>query len=468
VEQIRARLGDRFKLLTRSGTGAPSRQQTVLAVIQWSWDHLLEPEQDLLRRLAVFTGGWTLERAAAVCTETGDEFEVLDLLTRLVERSLVVVQHGLDHGTRYRFLESVWRFALQQLEQHAEHAQLRERHLSTYLALSEKAETAMSGPGLPAALKELSAEEENVLAAFAWCAHAESGAERGLRLAAAAHRFWSVKGHYVQGLRVQSEALARDTGRQPTPIRAKVLTRAAGFALIMGDYERARPHLEESLAACRAIGDEKGIARALAGLCVVDMYQSRFEEGLAIGEESLATYEKLGEKRGVAMALHNLATIEWALGRADMGRARFESALAMLRETSDPVTVAICLSGLASALVRLGEHAGAAGRLREALDIVTAMDAPRESVFVLEALAEWLFATGDAAGAARLIAAGATARRVLGAPLMPHESSEVAALLERVTATLGPDERVLQDAAGASLSLADALAEAKVLVNRVR
>src|SRR5436190_6613969 len=117
VEQIRARLDDRFKLLARAGAGPPSRQQTVLAVIQWSWDHLLPPEQDLLRRLAVFTGGWTLERAAAVCSETGDEFEVLDLLTRLVERSLVVVQHRLDHGTRYRFLESVWRFALEKLEQ---------------------------------------------------------------------------------------------------------------------------------------------------------------------------------------------------------------------------------------------------------------------------------------------------------------------------------------------------------------
>src|SRR6185503_4249936 len=115
VDQIRSRLGDRFKLLARSGAGVPARQQTVLAVIQWSWDHLLPPEQDLLRRLAVFTGGWTLERATAVCSETGDEFEVLDLLTRLVERSLVVVQHAVSSGTRYRFLESVWRFALGKL-----------------------------------------------------------------------------------------------------------------------------------------------------------------------------------------------------------------------------------------------------------------------------------------------------------------------------------------------------------------
>src|SRR3989442_15791806 len=102
-----------------SSTGPAGRgrsgQQTVLDTIQWSWDHLLPPEQDLMRRLAVFTGGWTLERATQVCSESGDEFEVLDLLTRLVERSLVVVTRARDGSARYRFLESVWRFALQKL-----------------------------------------------------------------------------------------------------------------------------------------------------------------------------------------------------------------------------------------------------------------------------------------------------------------------------------------------------------------
>src|SRR5262249_56733051 len=137
--------------------------------------------------LAVCAGVWTLERAPAVCTEGGDEFEGLALLPRLVERSLVVVQHGLDHGTRYRFLESVWRFALEKLEGHLEHEPLRERHLAAFLSLAEHAERAMSGPGLPAALRELSAEEENLLAALTWCAHAESGPERSLRLAPPAH-----------------------------------------------------------------------------------------------------------------------------------------------------------------------------------------------------------------------------------------------------------------------------------------
>ena len=468
VEQIRARLDDRFKLLARAGGGAPSRQQTVLAVIQWSWDHLLPPEQDLLRRLAVFTGGWTLERAAAVCSETGDEFEVLDLLTRLVERSLVVVQHAVSTGTRYRFLESVWRFALEKLTADPEQPRLRERHLETYVVFAERAEELMTGPGLHAAIREAREEEENLLAALAWSPHAAQGVEQGLRLAAAAHRLWSVGGHFALGLRVQSETLARDTERKPTPMRAKLLARAAGFALSIGDYERARPYLEESLAVCREIGDLKGEARALGGLGVVAMYQSRFEDAWRIGEASLAAYERLGQRRGVAMALHNLATIEWCLARGDHGRARFESALAMLRAVGYAVTEALCLSALASSLLHVGEPAIARDRLREAFALLGTLEMPREAVFSFEALAEWLLVSGRPADAARMLAAAAKARATVGLPMMPREAEGVVALAARAREAIGETEWASQQDAGGQLSLTDAVAQAGLLANSVQ
>jgi predicted ATPase len=470
VDQIRARLGDRFKLLARAGApgaGAPSRQQTVLAVIQWSWDHLLPPEQDLLRRLAVFTGGWTLERATAVCSDSGDEFEVLDLLTRLVERSLVVVQHAVSTGTRYRFLESVWRFALEKLDADPEQAALRERHLATYEAFAQRSEALMTGPGLPAAIREMREEEENLLAALAWSPRAAQGVARGLRLAAASHRLWSVSGQNTLGLRVQSEALARDTERTPTPDRAKVLSRAAGFALTMGDYERARPYLEESLAVCRAIGDAKGLARAHAGLGVVAMYQSRFEDAWTINVEALAAYEKLGQKRGVAMALHNLATVEWSLGRGDHGRSRFEAARAMLHELGDAVTEVLCLSGLASALIRVGEPALALARLREAFARLGTLEMPREAVFTFEAFAEWLSAAGRPADAARMLGAATMARERFNMPTMPHEAQDVGGLVARVRAEIGDAEWASREGAGRQLALADAVAEGGALANEV-
>ncbi len=467
VEQIKARLGDRFKLLTRSSAGAPTRQQTVLAVIQWSWEHLLAPEQDLLRRLAVFTGGWTLERATSVCSDFGDEFEVLDLLTRLAERSLVVLQRAEDGSVRYRFLESVWRFALEQLETHLEHAALRERHLNAFMALAEHEEKAMAGPGLQQALRELLPEEENILAALAWCVQADDGVQRGLRLATSVARFWSVLGRYALGRRAIEDALARDRGSQPTPARALALTRAGGFALVMGDYDAARPHLEESLAYCRAAGDRKGEARALAGLGVAAMWQSRFEEAHRIGKESLTLYRGLGEQRGVAMALHNLGTIEWALHTPEHGRNHLEAALELLREMGDQGTQALCLTGLASSLVRVGDPAGALARLRECMALLESLELAREAVLLLDVLGEWLFATRRPAEAARMLGAAGSARAVLGSPLMQQERVEIERLRSDIAATIGEDETRRSVSAGAALSKEQALAEAKVLLNSV-
>ena len=472
VEQIRAKLDDRFKLLARTAPSgsraAPSRQQTVLAVIQWSWDHLLPPEQDLLRRLAVFTGGWTLERAAALCSDAGDEFEVLDLLTRLVERSLVVVQHAVSTGTRYRFLESVWRFALEKLAADPEQPRLRARHLEAYMTFAERAEVLMTGSGVHAALREMKEEEENLLAALAWSGNDPNGVERGLRLAAASPRLWSVTGQFALGLRVASEALARDVERKPTPSRAKLLTRAAGFAINGGEYARARPYLEESLATCREIGDLKGIARALGGLGVVAMAESRFEDAWTVGEESLHAYEKLGERRGVAMSMHNLATVEMCLGRGDRGRARYESALAILRALGDTVTEALCLSALASCLVRLGEPTLARARLSEAFALLGELETPREAVVTLEALAEWLVAVGRPADAARMLAAAASGRALVSMPLMPYELVEVDGLATRTRVAIGEPEWARQQAAGGALTLTESLAEGSAFANSVR
>jgi non-specific serine/threonine protein kinase len=465
VDQIKARLGDRFKLLARSGSGAPSRQQTVLAVIQWSWDHLLAPEQDLFRRLAVFTGGWTLERATAVCDENGDEFEVLDLLTRLAERSLVVLQRAEDGSVRYRFLESVWRFALQQLETHLEHASLREHHLATYLAFAEQAEKSMTGAGLAQAMRELTPEEENLLAALAWCAQADDGVQRGLRLASAVSRFWSLQGRYALGRRAIEEALARDRERTPTPARALALTRAAGFALVMGEYDAARPHLEESLAHSRAGGDQKGQARAIAGLCVTEMWHSRFEEAHELAEQSLALYSAIGEQRGIAMSLHNLGTIEWTLKTPDHGRARLEAAIKLLRELGDQGTQALCLSALASSLLRAGDLAGAHARLRECHALVTSLELVRELVFLLDVLADWLLASGRPADAARSLGAADAVRVTIGSPLMPQEQSETERLKAGVATAIGEAEMSRNVAAGAALTKDQALAEASALLN---
>ncbi len=414
----------------------------MLAVIQWSWDPLLPPEQDLMRRLAVFTGGWTLERAAAVCSESGDEFEVLDLLTRLAERSLVVLARDARGGVRYRFLESVWRFALEKLEAHPEHAALRERHLAAYLEFAERSEKAMTGAGVQHIILELSPEEENILAALAWSARAEDGVQRGLRLAGAVSRFWSLLGRFALGRRVLEEALARDTARTPTPARAMTLVRAAGFELVTGDHAAARPHLEESLAESRAAGDKRGAARALAG--------------------------DLGEERGVAMALHNLGSIEASLKRADHGRARTEAALEILRALEDRATEALCLSGVAFSMIRCGDLAAARVRMLECLVLLEELNLARESFSLLEVLAEWLFATGRAAESARVLGAAAGLRTALGAPALPSEREDQERMRSGIEAVIGAERARRSFAEGAALSREQALTEAKAILDPAR
>jgi non-specific serine/threonine protein kinase len=464
VSQIRARLGDRFKLLAQPRGRGPSGQETLLATIQWSWDHLLPPEQDLARRLAVFTGGWTLERATQVTSDSGDEFEVLDLLTRLVERSVVVVERRDRAAPRYRFLESVWRFVFEKLEAHPDHAPMRERHLNAYLELGTVASKAMTGPGLAQQLAELKPEEDNILAALDWCDHAPDGARRGLLMVESFQRFWSVTGRYTLALRVLEDAIRRDAANPPNGERARVLTRAASFLMLLGRGDEARSHLEESAEFLRTSEDSSGLPAALAGLGVVAMIDLRYEDALAYGEESLELYRRRGQSRGVAMALHNLGTIESVLRRSDHGRARFETALALLRETGDRSTEALCLTALAVALVRGDDLEAARDRLRECLAILADIAAPREGLFAIDAIAEWMLAEGRPSDASRFAGASEASRRAFTISYFPSEKAEADQMLERIRASLGQVETERSLEIGRGMSLESALNEARTIL----
>jgi tetratricopeptide (TPR) repeat protein len=238
--------------------------------------------------------------------------------------------------------------------------------------------------------------------------------------------------------------------------------------LLMGDYDGVQPYLEESLEYSRSAGDRKGEARALAGLGVAAMWQSRFEDAMRVGEQSLALYRELGQQRGIAMALHNLGTCEWALRRPDHGRAKLEKALEMLRESGDEAMEALCLTGLVSTLVRNGETEAALGRARECLALLESLELPREAVFLLDAFAEWLFATGQAGRAARMLGASGTTRAALSLVFMPREREEFEALRARIVAAVGEEETGREMRAGALLSREQALAEVKTLINSVQ
>ena len=463
VEQIRARLDDRFKLLTRSGTQT-GRQQTVHAVLQWSWDHLLPPEQALLAHLAAFTGGWTLEHAVAVHAPGGDEFEVLDLLTRLVERSLVVVDNGPHGAVRYRFLESVWRFAQEKLGASAESDAVRDRHAQVYLAFAEAGERVLIGPDVARMLGEMSPEEENFLGALEWSLRAPGGTVNAMRLAAACHRMWMLLGHFEVGSRAVSRVLSADTELRPSPERAKLLARAAGHEMTTGDVETAEPHLRESLEICHALGDRLGEARALSGLAVVAMWRGRVEDHLELSGRGLAIYESLGSERGVAMALHNIGTAEQILGRPALGREKFERALVMLRRLGDVTTEGLSLGALTVSLVHIGDLEAATRCMRECLDCLATVESPRESVYACDALAELLQALGRPHECARMLGAAERVREEFSLRLMPHERTDLARLRLALERELGAARCDAERTVGHGWTVTTALAQARELL----
>ena len=199
VHQIAARLDDRFRLLTGGSRTALPRQQTLRAVMDWSYILLSEKERTLLRRLSVFAGGWTLDAAEAVCSGNRIEtVEVLDLLAQLVDRSLVAVDRE-DAEARYRLLDTVRQYAREKLQDSGEETEVHGRHREWFLDLAERTEPELLGPEQGVWLARLEAEHDNLRAALTWSQQEEEGGEAGLRLAGALGRFWWMRGHLTEG-----------------------------------------------------------------------------------------------------------------------------------------------------------------------------------------------------------------------------------------------------------------------------
>ncbi|TMQ60537.1 MAG: hypothetical protein E6K72_00550 [Candidatus Eisenbacteria bacterium] len=188
-EQILARLGDRFRLLTASGKAADARHQTLRAVIEWSAQHLADDELRMFRALSAFVGSWSLESATAVCGGGSDEFETLDILQRLADKSLVVLSRDPAGDARYRYLESVRHLASERLAAAGEADALRSRHLGWFLAVAERSQAALAGPEQKAWLSRLDLEHDDLLAAHRWAASRAEDAEKALRLAGALARY---------------------------------------------------------------------------------------------------------------------------------------------------------------------------------------------------------------------------------------------------------------------------------------
>ena len=440
VEQIQARLGDRFRLLT-AARGGDQRHATLRAVIEWSTDQLAADERALFAALSVFVGAWSLESAAAVCADHGDEFEILDILQRLVDRSLVVPVRDPAGDVRYRYLESVRQLASELAAASGGTERLRDRHLARFLVLAEEADARFSGTGQKDLLLDLDRDHDDILAAHAWALE-RGRAEDGLRLSAATHRYWSARGMYRLGRRTLTASLAAASEAPPGAAWATANVRAAAFALYDDDHAAARPLLEQSLAVYRRLGDERGVARALHGLATVALFQCDYPAARRLIIEVLELLRRGGDPGAIASALHNLAVACVALGDLAAGREHYGEALALFRTSGDDLRAAHALEGLGQVHTRAGDHAAARIALATGLRIAADLGAQREIAVGLENAAELAVASGSPGPALAWLGAAAQLREQKGPAMLATEREDQARLIAGVTPGLGGEAAV--------------------------
>jgi len=416
----------------------------------------------------VFAGGWTLEAAEAVCAGDGiAEVEVLDLLSCLVDKSLVVVREW-NGEARYRLLETVRQYGRERLGDSGEEEEVRRRHALFYLELAETAEAAMRGSAQEAWVERLEVEHDNLRAALDWGGKQEgSAAETGLRLAAALSQFWVIRGHFTEGLARLETLLGLPAASGRSTARAKACDalgslyyRRADSAA--GDFAGARAWYEESLEIFRGLGDQPRVAVALADLGRVDADLGEYASAHYLLEESLVLQRRLGNEHGVAVAVYGLGWLEFLRGEHASARSLLEEGLAVFRKLGDKFHLGGCVLYLGCLDCEQGDYAAARSRFVELTGLVSFQQYRYVAPLVIEAFVILAATQGQAARALRLAGAAAELRRGMGAQFRLGWQRYVARRVVSARETLSEEAGAAAWAEGQKMTLEQTLAYALV------
>ena len=420
VQQIAERLNDRFHLLKSGSRTAPSRQQTLEAALDWSYSLLSKTEQKLLSKLSVFVGGWTLEAAEAVCVDHGIEARnVLDLMTQLANKSLVIVEHVPGQETRFRLLETIRQYGREKMRAAGEAKVVEVRHRDWYMKMAMQAESELKGAEQSKWIEWLEREHDNLRAALAWSL--ENDTAVALQLAETLGQFWFMRGHHFgEGIEWLERVLAREEAPGQVASRAKAFRWLGTLTYLQGNYAAARSAYEQSLAlslemqdldniaeaffyladtvanqgdaaaartlytqarsfACdnltslRKLGDKWNIARTLNTLGEMARVEGDYAAARKFYEESLLIRQELGDQRGIAVSLINLGFVAYDGGDYQQAAVFFKESLVLFQKHGGKRGVIDCLTGLAGVV-------GRAGQPERAARLLGSMEAAREAI----------------------------------------------------------------------------------------
>jgi predicted ATPase/DNA-binding CsgD family transcriptional regulator/Tfp pilus assembly protein PilF len=354
-------------LLTGGARDLPARHQTLRDAIAWSYELLSPAAQRALRRLSVFAGGCSLEAVEAVCADgDGAVTPPLDLLTELVDHSLVVAAEG-ETEPRFRLLEMIREYSREQLTASGEMDATRNRHAVYVTALAEAGRPELDGVRQTEWLARLEAEHDNLRAALSWSLDGGDAAT-ALRLVGALSRFWEVRGHLTEGRMWTERALAAGASA-PARLRAHAYLGLGLLAARQTDYAGARPALEAALPLMSETGDRHGLATTLNVLGNVHRNHGDLAGARARYEESLAINRELGELRDVGIATNNLAIAAWSEGDLSRARSLLTEALAVQRSRNDRRGTAMALFNLGVIAMQQEDHLASHTLLSESLTI---------------------------------------------------------------------------------------------------
>ena len=410
VEQIASHLNDRFHLLTGGSRTALPRHQTLQAMIDWSHDLLSKPERVLLRRISIFAGGWTLEAAESVCWDEGiEKYEILDLLTQLLNKSLIVAEREQGKDTRYHMLETIRQYAREKLWEAGEGEILRQQHLAYFVDLAERAEPNLRAFDMVMWLDRLETELDNIRAAMEYAL--ESDIEAQLRTTSALLWFWHIRGHGNEGIDWLQHGLSIEKAERgdkpPTPSRAMIRGKALNaIGTLTGDTlpRKITEYFEESLALFKElgsvgkqgmayalwglagrienretkkheqvlslfqeIGDKFGVAQSLTGISFLARLSGDFERARATAKEQLALRQEIGDKDGIANVQALLGVTILQQGDYQQARELFEASLAGFREVGNTSYTGVVLSLLSEIALEQNDYEQAAKILQEGL-----------------------------------------------------------------------------------------------------
>ena len=446
-EAMLERLESRLELLTAGPRDAPARHRTLRATLDWSFDLLEEEEQRLLARLAVFSGGCTLEAAEAVCDAS------LAALTSLADKSLL--RRDETDEPRFRMLETIREYALERLHARGEEEDLRRLHAEHFKELAARSAAELrAGKSSGSIYGRLESDLDNIRAALGW---ADTNApELMLELAGLLKLFWRVRGHLEEGRRWLESALGH--GDSATAGRARALEAAGALAQRRGDYASAKALWQEGLEIWRGLGDDEGVARALGDLASVYDLEGDADRAIPLYEESADLLRKLGLEYELGTVVSNLGVCLMSQGRLDEAAQLYEEAVELCRASGRAEQLTISLFNLGRVSMLQGRHEAAAGWFERALETARELGYREMIAYCLKGIGEVLAARAAGEQAARLLGASDRLFLELGAHVESSEQATYEVTVEQLKEALGDDAYSSAHAEGKGMSLDQALA----------